>query len=437
MRILQRRRSQRGAGPGAHELRRRYPPLRSAWWGAGFALVGTETFEILVLMLTTVAYGAVLSVGALGFALRIAPMLLAPVVTAALDRRPERRAGFARMTVLARAAGIGLFGAVLFLPGAPHWALYVLVGAVAALDATYLAATRASMPRILRDAEEPGALGRANAMLVIQWNSVQILVPPLVIWVLQIADVPVTLGVAVCMLLVAFAVLGPYHRSYPADPPAAAGTAAGSFWQRFTSGFRSIKADPIARAVVVAGAAGQGAIFTFSVTVPQVVGSTAGPHAVGFTLSALAVGSILGARFASRFEKAPSQFTALAATTAVLGGCLAVVAASVHVAVVISAALVMGACAGVATVVRTTLLQRRFTDAALGGVLVSAMVLGQVLMPFLPQIWDLLADRAAVAWAYASLVGVQLAALIAITAGLRPGGATRRALRPPQEGADQ
>ncbi|MDA2810917.1 hypothetical protein O4J56_09745 [Nocardiopsis sp. RSe5-2] len=420
------------AAPTARELRRRHPALRSAWWGAGFALTGTETFEVLVLMLTTAAYGAVLSVGALGFALRIAPMLLAPALTAALDRRPERRARFARLTVPARAVGIGLFAAVLLLPGAPSWILYVLVGAVSALDTAYLSATRATLPRILEDAEEPGVLGRANAMLVVQWNTLQILVPPAVVWVLQATGVSVVVAVAVALLLAAFALLGRYERAYPADAGPESASPPDPFWNRFTAGFRAIRGDAVARAVVVSGAAGQGAIFTFSVAVPQVVD----PAEVGITLSALAVGSIVGARLASRAERPAAQYAALAGATAALGGSLAAFALSAHPAVVLSAALAAGACAGAAAVARTTLLQRRFADARLGGVVVSAMVLGQVLMPFLPQAWDLIAERAAAGWAFVLLAALQFAALAFIALGLRPGGAARAALREAAGGGD-
>ena len=414
------------SGPSARQLRRRHPALRSVWWGAGFALVGTEVFEILVLMLTAVAYGAVLSVGALGFALRIMPLLLAPVITAALDRRPEQRAGFARLTVLARAAGIGLFGLALYTGAAPTWMLYVLVGTVAALDAAYLSATRATLPRLLRDETEPSALGRANSMLVVQWNTVQVLVPPVVIWILQLIGVEATTGIAVTALLVAFALLGHYVRAHRAgggpagatDKPQGPGPLA-AFWQRLASGFRSIRGNAVARTVVVTSAAAQGAVFTFSVAVPQVVGTTDVTVPVGLVLSALAVGSIFGARWAARLEAHREQLTALLLTTAVLGTCLLGVALSQLLAVVAAAALVMGACAGVAAVARATLLQRAFREEQLGGVFVSAMVLGQVLMPFLPQVWETVADSAAIGWAFACLAALQLVALAVALWNLR------------------
>ncbi len=415
----------------AREVRRDTPALRHLWWGAGAALVGTEVLDVVALMLTTAAYGALLSAGALGVALRLAPLVLAPVLTAALDRRPEQRASFARASVLARAAGLGLFALVVAVD-APSWAAYVTVAVVAGLDAAYLSATRATLPRILRreDGTTPD-LGQANSMLVVQWNAVQMVAPPLVVLALDHLAVPTVLALGAAALLAAWALLGEYVRAHLAAGSAAGAPAASSrFRDRLVNGFTAVRADPVARAVVVVAAATQGVVFAFSVTLPQVTAVPGALVTTGVALSAMAVGSVLGARAVAAVTTPAAHARTLLAATATVALAVALVAVDPGPATALPAALLVGAGAGAGAVPRATLVQSRFRDEQLGGAVVATMVLGQVLMPVLPALWEQVADLAGQRWAYVALAALPVLALLhavpTLLAQLRPSPTARQ-----------
>lgn len=353
----------------ARELRRDTPALRALWWGAGMALAGTEVLEVAALLLTTAAYGALLSTGALGAALRLAPLVLAPVLVAALDRRPERRASFARASVLARAVGVGALALVVVLD-APAWTAYVTIGLVAALDTAYLSATRATLPRILRreDGTAPD-LGRANSMLVVQWNTVQMIAPPLIVWVLGHVDIPTVLAVGAAILAAAWVVLGEYVRAYVAGAPAGdeAPPHKPSFGARLVAGFADVRADPVARVVVLTAATTQGVVFTFSVALPHLTAAPGIPVTTGLALSAMAVGSVLGARAVAGARDPVAHGRVLLVATAAMALVLAVVAAAPTAMTAIVGGAGLGAAAGAGAVPRATLVQSRFADQRLGG----------------------------------------------------------------------
>lgn len=407
--------------PTGRALRQSIPALRPVWWGAGFALVGTEAFEVVVLMLTTAAYGSILSVGALGVALRLAPMVVGPLLVAALDRQPTQRARFARASVLARAVALAVFATLVMTDSTSAWLTYPVVALVAALDSVYLSATRATLPRIIGDRPDGSqALVGANSMLVVQWNTVQVLVPPVAVWFLSFTTAPLTIAASVGLLLAAFVILGDYvHRASGALPSASGSYSGATFTRRLTSGFVAIRHDAVARALVVTAAAGQGAVFAFSLALPTVSVDGATTLPVGVALSAMAVGSILGARWAGSFDTQRTQIRALFGATCVLAASFAAAAAAPSFLVMVAIAFAVGAAAGVAAVPRSTLLQSRFDEARLGAVAIAGMVLGQVLMPILPALWDAVRNARGVSYAFVMLAALQIVALVAAAATLR------------------
>ncbi|WP_129590730.1 hypothetical protein [Sanguibacter massiliensis] len=375
-------------------LRDHSPAVRALLAGSLVSLVGTEIFEITALMLTTAAYGALLSTGALGVAMRLAPMVLSPVITAALDRSPERRASFARLTVLVRGVAIGLFAGLLALSSPPTWAAYALIAAIAALDTANLSSVRATIPQLVTDGQGRDArLSDATSRLIAQWNGVQILVPPVVVAVLAWLDLPAMAIIAAAMLLAAFAMLGAPVRLTAATswPPSPETTMLG----RLRSGFQVVALHPVARSVTVLGAVSGATVFTFSLAVPVVVVGRAPQIAVGAALGAMAVGSLVSARWAARFSTRAQRLRAMfGAATLQLVVLLAMSGATsprvVGVALVL-AALLTGAAAGVLAVSRSTLLQSEFEASVLGGLFVTVTALSQVLMPVLPWVWESMA----------------------------------------------
>lgn len=406
-------------------LRDHTSAIRSLLAGSLITLTGTEVFEIVVLMLTTVAYGALLSTGVLGVAMRLAPMVLSPVITAALDRTPARRAQFARATVLARAVAIGAFAVLLAFDAPPVWAAYILIALIAALDASYLSAVRATIPQVLGASEAREAhLSDATSRLVAQWNGVQIIVPPAVFLLLELFGAPSLLALAAGMLLAGFVVLGELARRAIAADSGAAPTGAGStMWERLTSGFRTVAAEPVARSVAVLGAASQGTLFAFSLAVPVTVAGRAPDVVVGMTLAAMAVGSLVSARWAARFTTRAARLGAMLGAgllqAVVLAGLAPfVVPGAVGVALV-AAGLLLGVAAGVGAVGRGTLLQSEFDAARLGGLVVTVAVLGQVLMPVLPGVWEYVADgQGGIPTAFLLLAGVQVVGLLVAGIGV-------------------
>lgn len=378
-------------------LRDHSPALRALLAGSLVSLVGTEVFEIVALMLTTAAYGALLSTGALGVAMRLAPMVLSPVITAALDRAPERRASFARITVLVRGIAIGLFAGLLALASPPTWVAYTLISVIAALDMAYLSSARATIPQLITNDEGRNAyLSDATSRLIAQWNSVQILVPPVAIAALVWLDPPVIAVAAAGFLLAAFAILGgPVRMSAATNWPPSPET---TMFYRLKSGFRVVAVHPVARSVTVLGAVSGATVFTFSLAIPVVVIAGRAPEVtVGVALGAMAVGSLVSARWASKFDTRALRLRAMfgAASLQLVGLVVMSFATApgvVGVAIVL-VSLVTGAAAGVLAVSRSTLLQSEFETSVLGGLFVTVTAVSQVLMPVLPWVWERVAGN--------------------------------------------
>ena len=415
---------------GARELRRRYSGLRSLWRASACSLTGTEAYDVVLLLLTTAAFGSVLSVGLLGIALRLSPVLIGPLVSTVLDRHPRQRAEFVRNASAARGVLVAVFAVVLWLsPGATPL-LYTVIVLVSALDAVFLAGMRASMPRLFTgdshaDRAATGSrLAAANSMLITQWSAMQVLVPPVTVALLDLVDPVVIIALNAVTFLLSYGLLIGYVRAVRASYDAAAGDGVGparqSYWTSLGTGFGTAFRDPVTRWVLLIAAVGQGIMFALLLALPTLADQRGlGTWTVGVGLAALALGALAGARFAARLAGATGQARMLLADPLLRMLSLLAFALAGHAVIALLGCLLMGLTAGASNVARTTLIQRRFADALLGRVLMIAGVSNQVLMPVMPLLWDGSRRELGVAGGFGVLCG--LLAVVTLAAGTSAG----------------
>lgn len=378
--------------------RRGNPGLRSLWWASGCSLTGSEAYDATLLMLTTSAYGAVISVGGLALALRITPVVLTPLAAAVLDHRPSRRAARVRAITLVSAALVASFTAVLHSAPSAHALLYVLIALIAALDAIFLAGVRAGLPRLFT-ADDPAhsqLLAKANSSLIVQWAALQIIVPVITIAIMSLVSLTIILVVDAISFIGSYFLLSRFvaevERSYIAnDAPAPLQRHyVSDLRQGFSVGLR----DRVTRTVLVTAAITQGVMFTFLLALPTIAAACQLPRwSVGLSLCLLATGALIGGRI-SRKCSIERSLLRLLLLDPIMRLASLVLLLFAHVAVAaFLACLLIGLPAGFSNVARTTLIQQRFTDALLGRVITLAGVSNQILMPLLPLMWQFILNH--------------------------------------------
>ena len=410
------------------DLRREHPGLRSLWQASAFSLTGSEAYDATLLLLTTSAFGTVLSVGPLGLALRLGPLLLAPVAGAMLDRRPQRRARIARNTTLVRAVLVLGFAAAVLFGRTVSLALYAMIVAIETLDTVFLAGVRATMPRLLGSGQS-GRRAAANAMLTSEWSAIQIVIPPLTVALVGVVRPSVVFATDAVTFTLAFLLLGRYvsetessYQDMPPDPPGMPAAAKPGYLESLRSGFAEAWRDPVTRAALALAAVGQGIMFTLLLALPIIAQGDRFPKwTIGAGLSVLAVGALAGAKLAGKLPSPTAQGRVLILDPLLRIVALLGFAVGGHVAIMLGACLLTGVAAGVSNVARLALIQGRFGEGVLGRVMVLTGVATQALMPVLPLIWNDVRQMVGLKDAFLVLAAVLLATtLLAITTSPLP-----------------
>lgn len=257
----------------------------------GFSF-GTVSLAILVFART----GSALATTALFLASTFAPALLAPALTARLDRLAVRRALPALYLVEA-----GLF-AILVLVAERFWLPLVLLlvladGAVAIVGR---ALTRAAVAAVLKPA---GSLDAGNRLLNVLFSLAYATGPALGGVVVAAAGVRASLVVT----SVVFALMALTLATARTLPPAS-GDADRSWVQRLREGLAYVRAHGTVRRVLTA----HGAALTFAAfaTPVEVVYATesigGGPGAYGLLLAAWGAGTVLSSVALARFADVPA-----------------------------------------------------------------------------------------------------------------------------------
>jgi len=314
--------------------------LNELAWG-----LGTVALAVIVYARTN----SPLATTALFLASTFAPAILAPAITAAVDRLPRRRA----------LAGLYLGEAVLFavLALVASTAPLAIVFTFAWLDGSLALAgralTRASVAETLADASQ---LRRGNALLNVMWSTGSILGPALGGVIVALAGTSASLvgaaGVfaAMCVLL--------------AHAPLPAGTQNREGWvDAVRGGLSHVAGRPVLRRLMAAQA---GLLVACTLAVPiEVVYAAeslrAGDGAYGLLLAAWGGGMVAGSLVFARAQSTPLRRLMVAALGTVAAG-YTLMAIAPSLAIAALGAAVGGLGNGISVVAMLQTLQERLED---------------------------------------------------------------------------
>jgi MFS family permease len=387
--------------------------------GATAARTGDEMSAPALLLLGLAATGSPAVGSALIAGLTISCGVGGPILGAVLDRSPAP----GRLLAMALALyGCGL-GVVMALVGAAPTGLVVAVAVLAGTAApAFTGGWTAQLPRIVAG----GDVQRGLSLDAATYGAASLAGPALAGLAAAVLGARWAVAVAVALLVAAVPIAA---RLPCAGPDRARPPDAGGLHRDLARGVRAIVQRRALLAATVATMLSSAGFAAFVVASPLVGERLAGSAAAGTTLlSVLAVGSLLGAGLLARRPWRGAPEGLLLATTALLGGAFAALAAAGSFAVAIGAAFVAGVANGpqVAAVFQIRhreapeeLRTQLFTTAA--SVKMSAFALGSAAA-------GALVTRSATL----GLLAAAIAQLLAIAAVLALGGPTARARRRPE-----
>jgi MFS family permease len=373
---------------------------------------GTVALAILVWDRT----GSALAATALFLASTFVPALLAPALTARLDRLPVRRALPALYLV---EAALYL---VLVVAAGRFWLPLVLVLAIGdgAIAIVGRALTRASVSSVLKP---EGTLEAGNKLLNVSLSIAYATGPALGGAVVAAAGVRASLGVT-AMVFAAMAVTLATARTLPE----AHGDGDGSWWQRLRDGVAYVRGHATVRRILTAH--GAALCFAAAATPVEVVYADEALHAgasgYGFLLAAWGAGTVLSSVALTRAEGA-SAIVLIPLGAIGVGAGFVVMAFAPGLAVAVLGCLIGGAGNGIYYVSVVQALQERIEEdlqarvmSLLESTTAGAYGVGFMVGGALTAIWS---SRLAI-----GIAGVGMSLAAAAIVGLLRGD--RRAIRP-------
>jgi len=349
-----------------------YPAFRSLLAGLAVSQVGDWLYNLALVTLVYQRTGSALWAGA-ATAARVVPMVvLGPLGGVVADRFGRRRLmvacdliRLALMLALALVAAARL--PVLIAPA---------LAALATVASTpYLPAVAATTPRLVRDADLPGANAARSAV-----TAAGIIAGPALGGVLLLAGSPalafvvnaVTFGVAAACVL-AIRVSGAFA------PPLSAGSGHGGLLRGIAAGAAALRAYPAAVRLVGADIVCSFIYGTQTVLLILVARSAGlGLHGYGYLFAAIGAGGLIGTSLAGRAARLPYR-TALIAALALVGlPTLALPAAHWGPAAIVLAGLTGAGAIGVEIMTETGL-QRMLPEEVFGrayGLAIPASIAG-------------------------------------------------------------
>jgi len=398
------------------------------------SVTGSEAQDFTMLLLTTAAYGAVLSVGWLGFSMTIGALLLGPALAALQDRRPSARGVLMRRIDTARAALTVLISVILLIDSGLVVVIYSTVLTLTVLEVTFQAALRSSLPLLVRDEQdETVAITKLNSNLMSQWALVQVLVPPILAVLMTVAEP----WMVVLFNAFTFAMSSALLRRYAAhitacyedgeELPDQAGPqtfsgAVSNFWIDAHDGFRVVAADRPVAAMLVSYSLLNAIVFAVVLSIPTLLANGDGVHelATGLAFASLSFGALVGARLSARERLAHRPFSVISAVPFLRALALIAVALIGARLIVAMPLFVLGVSIGLGSVARLSFVQGRFADEMMGRVMSLYAVANQLLMPVAA-----LGGTFAIRWVGLSESYALFGAIVALT-GLGLVAVTRR-----------
>jgi MFS family permease len=294
----------------------RYPAFRSLLTGLAVSQTGDWLYNLALVTLVYQRTGSALWAG-VATAARVIPMVVfGPVGGAIADRFDRRRVMVAcdlirLVLMLALALAAAARVPVVIVP--------VLAALATAAGAPYLPATSATTPRLVRDADLPGANAARSAV-----TALGIIAGPALGGVLLLLGSPalafavnaLTFGVAAaCVLTIRTS--GAFATAPAAGP--VRGRLLGGLWGGIADGAAALRAHPAAVRLVGADIMCSliyGAQTVLLVLVARSAGL--GLHGYGYLFAGIGAGGVLGTALAGRAARLPHR-TALVAALALVG----------------------------------------------------------------------------------------------------------------------
>ena len=383
----------------------RVPDFRLLWGGGLISALGSWLLVLAIPAHILAATGSLRDTG-LALAAEYLPQLaLGPVAGAAADHWERRR--------LMTGANLFCAGvvAVLLLGTAPgrFWVLYAALAAESSGTVLYGPAAQARTPAVVGTGP---LLASANSLTSAGNGIVRVIGGPLGGVLLAACGIRWLICADAVSYLLAAAAVGMMSRS--ADSPPGRAAAGGAAARGLAEGWRALRAQPAARAllpVVVVFLAANASLS--AVLIPFGIQRLGGSEHTGLLLSCLGGGLLLGApAIRVLLDRAGPRNLLTATLTATAGGYLLLFTSS-SLGVALPAATAVGMSGSMALVVQQTTVQRVIPGPVLGRVsaafltgAAAATLAGSVAGPFLAQAAGLTAAATA-----ASLVTLGAAAL--------------------------
>lgn len=347
-------------------------PFQRLWAGEAASLLADQTFFVTLLVLVLDIAGPGAQLGTVLAVSAIPGAVLLPLGGWVSDRLA--RPAIMAVTSLGRALLMALLAAIVLAGEIELWYLYLLGGALSALDAFYYPAALAVVPEIAGDEQ----LEPANALVQGAEQISGVAGPVVGAALVATVGLGAAFGaIAITFLLAAaiFATLWIAVRSLPRkDGPAEPGGITA-----IIAGVRYTWQDPILRVLVIMVAG-----LNVAAAGPIVVGSAVlaterfgGAAALGPIYAAFGIGSLVGVAAAGVLARVRRRGMALALATLLVGVALAAFgfAPTLLLAAIIAAGL--GVAAGYLGIVLISALQERAEPSRLGRVM-SLVVLAAV-----------------------------------------------------------
>ena len=376
--------------------------FRLLWASEGVSVVGDQFHYVALAWLIISMTGSGLALGTVLIAAGVPRALLLVPFGVLADRRPPRSlmlaAHLGRGVIVGVVAGLAATGQAT-LPVLA--ALGALFGAV---DALYLPAQQAFLPRAVSQDRLPSA----NALLQGTLQLASIVGPPLAGVVIALVgtgsafaiDAISFVAAAGFVMLMATGAVVQAGASHPAaeGAPAAPATAPGgpgeSFGESLRAGFRYLAGDPAIRMLLALSF-----LLNFAVNGPGAVGMAwlaqrrfdVGPVGLGLMGAGWAVGALIGTAVAGSVRLDRQGYVVVAAVL-VSGVALAAVGLLAWFPGVLAALFVMGLAIGYLNVIGVSWLQARVEVAMLGRVMSLVLVAGFGITPLSTAIAGALID---------------------------------------------
>ncbi len=357
--------------------------FRRLWTGAGLSMLADQAFLVALTWLVLKVAGAGVELGAVLAVASIPGIIFMPIGGVISDRySPTPILLLASVVRTLLLAGL----AVLVLTDATElWHVYVLAGALSAMDALYYPASMSAVPAVV----DRDRLGAANASVQGAEQISGIVGPAIAASAVALAGLGSSFAMISLMFLVASAVFASMLRATgirTADKTANGPTAKGEededqqgALSDLLSGMRYAWRDPVIRTILLVlvgiNAAMVGPLYVGGATLAE--RELGGVGAFGTLVAAASAGAVLGSLVAGSMTRVHRRGLAVLGLTASLGLEVAALCLVYNLAAAIVLALAIGASASYLGVINISWLQER-SEPELTGRVMSLAVLASI-----------------------------------------------------------